>query len=46
MRSDFELEIGEDKPLDPSNALEKAIRLDRRHSNFEYLDSLFKYDSC
>jgi hypothetical protein len=28
----------DDKNLDPYNALEKVIRLDKKHTNFEYYD--------
>jgi hypothetical protein len=28
----------DDRNLDPYNALEKAVRLDRKHTNFDYYD--------
>ncbi len=34
----------EEKPIDPHVALEKLIRLDRKHTNFDYVDSSRKYD--
>lgn len=33
----------EDKNLDPYNALEKLIRLDKKHTNFDYYDHDRKY---
>ena len=33
----------EEKPIDPHVALEKLIRLDRKHTNFDYVDSSRKY---
>jgi hypothetical protein len=32
------VEPPEDKPLDPHVALEKVLRLDRKHTNFDFSD--------
>jgi hypothetical protein len=31
-------ESPEEKPMDPHVALEKVLRLDRKHTNFDYSD--------
>ena len=33
----------EEKPVDPHVALEKLIRLDRKHTNFDFVDTTHKY---
>lgn len=33
----------EEKILDSTSALEKTLRLDRKHTNFDYQDTLRKY---
>jgi hypothetical protein len=38
-------ENGEDRGLDSTSALEKVLRLDRKHTNFDYSDPLRKYQS-
>ena len=35
----------EEKTLDSTSALEKTLRLDRKHTNFDYQDPLRKYDT-
>jgi hypothetical protein len=42
MERDRNLDNNEDKALDPYSALDKLIRLNRKHMNFEYKDSLVR----
>jgi hypothetical protein len=42
MERDREREKDEEKALDPYAALEKVIRLDKKHTNFEFDDRLLK----
>ena len=35
-----ELQLEEEKALDSTSALEKAIRLDKKHTNFDFYDPL------
>jgi hypothetical protein len=34
---------GEEKSLDSTSALEKVLRLDKKHTNFDYLDPVRRY---
>jgi hypothetical protein len=36
------VEAPEEKPVDPHVALEKLIRLDRKHTNFDFVDTTRK----
>ena len=38
MRIGDAVEALEEKPLDPHVALEKVLRLDRKHTNFDFSD--------